>query len=89
MPLLVEAERLRPNLESLMAEADYLVTSEHFPEAWTGEACFGDAMLGTALRLPRLRFMVCCRPLQRLQGIIHYNIIECVVRWWCAGGTST
>lgn len=32
VPVLVEAERLRPNLELLLAEADYVVTSAHFPQ---------------------------------------------------------
>ncbi len=35
--MLVEAERLRPGLEVLLAEADYVVTSAHFPQDWTGE----------------------------------------------------
>jgi hypothetical protein len=32
IPLLVEAERLRPNLDELLTLADYLVTSTHFPQ---------------------------------------------------------
>lgn len=32
VPVLVEAERLRPNLEVLLGEADYVCTSAHFPE---------------------------------------------------------
>ena len=32
MPVLVEAERLRPGLEGLLALADYVVTSAHFPQ---------------------------------------------------------
>jgi hypothetical protein len=60
IPILVEAERLRPDLDMLMAEADFLVTSTNFPEDWTGEDNIGDAMLATALRLPALQFMVCC-----------------------------
>jgi hypothetical protein len=31
--VLAEAERLRPGLELLLAEADYVVTSGHFPQA--------------------------------------------------------
>jgi hypothetical protein len=60
IPILVEAERLRPDLDMLMAEADFLVTSSNFPEDWTGEDNVGDAMLATVLRLPALKFMVCC-----------------------------
>lgn len=32
IPVLVEAERLRPGLEDLLQEADFLSTSAHFPE---------------------------------------------------------
>ena len=32
VPILVEAERLRPNLEALLLEADYVCTSAHFPQ---------------------------------------------------------
>eukprot|EP00887_Chlorella_sp_A99_P006384 scaffold3.g6384.t1 len=58
VPVLVEAERLRPGLEELLALADYVVTSAHFPEQWTGEACLGDALLGVAARLPAARWVV-------------------------------
>lgn len=58
IPILVEAERLRPDLDMLMAPADYLVTSRNFPEDWTGEENIGDAMLATMLRLPGIKWMV-------------------------------
>lgn len=58
IPVLVEAERLRPGLELLLAEADYIVTSNHFPQDWTGEETIGDAMLATAMRLPKFKWMV-------------------------------
>ena len=32
IPVLVEAERLRPTLETLLQEADYVCTSAHFPQ---------------------------------------------------------
>jgi sugar/nucleoside kinase (ribokinase family) len=32
VPVLVEGERLRPGLDALLAEADYVVTSAHFPQ---------------------------------------------------------
>ena len=32
IPVLVEAERLRPGLEALLQEADYICTSAHFPK---------------------------------------------------------
>lgn len=33
VPVLVEGERLRPGLDALLAEADFVVTSAHFPQA--------------------------------------------------------
>lgn len=41
VPVLVEAERLRPSLEALLAEADYVVTSAHFPQVSTAANNFG------------------------------------------------
>lgn len=32
VPVLVEGERLRPGLQDLLAQADYVVTSAHFPQ---------------------------------------------------------
>ncbi|KAI8465093.1 MAG: PfkB-type carbohydrate kinase [Monoraphidium minutum] len=61
VPVLVEGERLRPGLEDLLAEADYVVTSAHFPQEWTGEATIGDAMVALAQRLPRARAIVTTR----------------------------
>ncbi|GIL55507.1 hypothetical protein Vafri_11071 [Volvox africanus] len=58
IPVLVEAERLRPSLELLMAEADYIVTSAHFPQDWTGEAGLADAILATAERLPAAHWLI-------------------------------
>lgn len=52
IPVLVEAERLRPGLDELIQCADYVVTSAHFPEAWTGEGCLGDALVTAFSRLP-------------------------------------
>ncbi|KAL4458589.1 hypothetical protein ABPG75_013454 [Micractinium tetrahymenae] len=56
--VLVEAERLRPGLEQLLAMADYVVSSAHFPESWTGEQCLGDALLATFSRMPRARWLI-------------------------------
>ncbi|KAG2501376.1 hypothetical protein HYH03_001164 [Edaphochlamys debaryana] len=58
IPVLVEAERLRPGLEALLAEADFVVTSAHFPQDWTGEAHLADAVLATAERLPRAAWVI-------------------------------
>lgn len=61
IPVLVEAERLRPGLDALLAEADYVCTSAHFPQDWTGEPLLGDAILETLARLPRARALVTTR----------------------------
>ncbi|GAB4822038.1 hypothetical protein N2152v2_009084 [Parachlorella kessleri] len=58
VPILVEGERLRPHIEELLQYADYVVTSTHFPQEWTGEACLGDAILSTFYQLPRAKWMV-------------------------------
>lgn len=52
LPVLVEAERLRPALNDLLSLADYVVTSTHFPFDWTGESRLGDALLATFNRMP-------------------------------------
>eukprot|EP00775_Hariotina_reticulata_P013293 gene13293-13423_t len=61
IPVLVEAERLRPGLQDLLAEADYVVTSAHFPQQWTGEAAIGDALLEVAARLPCAQSIITTR----------------------------
>eukprot|EP00195_Chlamydomonas_chlamydogama_P003024 CAMPEP_0202923018 /NCGR_PEP_ID=MMETSP1392-20130828/78228_1 /ASSEMBLY_ACC=CAM_ASM_000868 /TAXON_ID=225041 /ORGANISM="Chlamydomonas chlamydogama, Strain SAG 11-48b" /LENGTH=451 /DNA_ID=CAMNT_0049616679 /DNA_START=76 /DNA_END=1431 /DNA_ORIENTATION=- len=58
VPVLVEAERLRPGLEALLQLADYVVTSAHFPQDWTGERELADALVVTAQRLPSARFVI-------------------------------
>lgn len=58
IPVLVEAERLRPNLEVLLQEADYVCTSGHFPQQWTGEATLGDALHTALSRLPNVKWLV-------------------------------
>jgi sugar/nucleoside kinase (ribokinase family) len=57
VPVLVEAERLRPGLDALLALADFVVTSAHFPAAATGEPALGDALLALAARFPRARWV--------------------------------
>ena len=39
VPVLVEAERVRPQLEQLLPLADYVVTSAHFPEVGNFAEC--------------------------------------------------
>lgn len=58
VPVLVEAERLRPGLEQLLGCADYVITSQNFPQEWSGEGVMGDAVLSTFARLPHIRWMV-------------------------------
>jgi len=58
IPTLVEAERLRPNLEELLEQADYVFTSARFPSQWTGEELLGEALLATAARLPEAKFIL-------------------------------
>eukprot|EP00891_Asterochloris_glomerata_P004544 jgi/Astpho2/4544/e_gw1.00067.193.1_t len=58
VPVLVEAERLRPSLEQLLAEADFVCTSAHFPQEWTGAEDVGPAMLSVLRRLPRTQWLL-------------------------------
>uniref|UniRef100_A0A7S0VHX1 Carbohydrate kinase PfkB domain-containing protein n=1 Tax=Polytomella parva TaxID=51329 RepID=A0A7S0VHX1_9CHLO len=58
LKLLVEGERLRVGLGSLLAVADHVTTSEGFPRAWTGESNPYDAILAATLRLPRVKSFV-------------------------------
>jgi hypothetical protein len=41
VPVLVEGERLRPGLDELLKEADYVVTSAHFPQVGFGGQFLG------------------------------------------------
>lgn len=59
--VLVEGERLRPGLEQLLHEADYVVTSAHFPQEWSGEPQIGDAILEVARRLPNAQMIFTTR----------------------------
>eukprot|EP00798_Chlamydomonas_sp_ICE-L_P024090 gene24090-9664_t len=58
VPMLVEGERLRPALDDLLVQGDYVVTSAHFPQDWTGEAELADAILATFARLPKAQFLI-------------------------------
>ncbi|KAI3435937.1 hypothetical protein D9Q98_001995 [Chlorella vulgaris] len=58
VPVLVEAERLRPGLEQLLGMADFVVSSTHFPQEWTGEELLGDALVATFGRLPHIRWLI-------------------------------
>lgn len=52
IPVLVEAERLRPGLDVLLQHADCVVTSAHFPQQWTGKENVADAMIEILGSLP-------------------------------------
>jgi sugar/nucleoside kinase (ribokinase family) len=52
IPVLVEAERLRPGLDVLLHHADYVITSAHFPQQWTGKENVADAMVEILGSLP-------------------------------------
>ncbi|KAK9822274.1 hypothetical protein WJX74_002061 [Apatococcus lobatus] len=56
--VLVEAERLRPNLEALLAEADYVFTSAKYPQECTGESCLADALIGLMGALPKAEWVL-------------------------------
>ncbi|CAG9466024.1 unnamed protein product [Pedinophyceae sp. YPF-701] len=58
VPILVEAERLRPNLDVLMGFADYLFTSENYPQDLTGLDSLGDAILVLLSAHPKARFVL-------------------------------
>ena len=52
IPVLVEAERLRPGLDVLLEQADCVITSAHFPHQWTGKENVSDAMVEILGSLP-------------------------------------
>ena len=45
-------------LEQLLQMADYVISSAHFPQGWTGEQCLGDALVATLSRLPHARWVI-------------------------------
>lgn len=58
LPILVDAERKREGLDELLTMADYVVCSAKFPQAWTEAPSIASALLGMALRLPHLKFVI-------------------------------
>jgi len=58
LTVVVEAERLRPGLDELLSLADVVVTSQHYPEAATGETELGAGLVELAFRLPHARLLV-------------------------------
>ena len=56
--VVVEAESVRAGLEGLMAHADGLMTSSHFPGDFTRAATLGGALRALLSRFPALRWIV-------------------------------
>ena len=56
--VLVEAERLRPGLDKLLQEADFVVTSTGFPREWTGIEKVEDAMAAILGSLPHCAWII-------------------------------
>ncbi len=56
--VLVEAERLRPGLDKLMEEADFVVTSTGFPREWTGIDDVEEAMAAILGSLPHCAWII-------------------------------
>ncbi|KAL2635474.1 hypothetical protein R1flu_006953 [Riccia fluitans] len=58
LPIILDAERKREGLDTLLTYADYLVTSAKFPLAWTEAPSLGEALVLLASKLPRLKFVI-------------------------------
>lgn len=58
VPLLVEGERLRDNLDKLLLMADVVVTSTGYPAAATAEATLETAMVKMAASHPRAKALI-------------------------------
>ena len=64
IPILVEAERVRPGLDELLSLATTVVTSQNFPQEFVGlihNRFFADALVELTRRLPRARLIVTTR----------------------------
>ena len=57
IPVLVEAERLRPGLDVLLEYADFVVTSAYFPRDFTGKDNIDEAMILMSMQLPRVKWI--------------------------------
>ncbi|KAL3692337.1 hypothetical protein R1sor_005988 [Riccia sorocarpa] len=58
VPIILDAERKREGLDTLLTYADYLVTSAKFPQVWTEAPSLGESLILLASRLPRLKFVI-------------------------------
>ena len=50
VPTVIDVEEVRPGIEKLLAEIDLLITSQTFPEAFTGVSGIGSALAALAKR---------------------------------------
>eukprot|EP00890_Picochlorum_soloecismus_P000195 jgi/Picsp_1/1176/NSC_04657-R1_-type carbohydrate kinase len=57
IPVLVEAERLRPGLDVLLEYADFVVTSAYFPRDFTGKTNIDEAMISMSMQLPHVKWI--------------------------------
>lgn len=57
IPVLVEAERLRPGLDALLEHADFVVTSTNFPRDFTGKDNIDEAMILMSMQLPHVKWI--------------------------------
>ncbi|CAM6093357.1 unnamed protein product [Calypogeia fissa] len=58
LPIIVDAERKREKMGEILTFADYLVCSAKFPQVWTEAPTLAEALIGLAVLLPRLRFII-------------------------------
>ncbi|CAM6081825.1 unnamed protein product [Calypogeia fissa] len=58
LPIIVDAERKREKMDEILTFADYLVCSAKFPQVWTEAPTLAEALIGLAVLLPRLRFII-------------------------------
>ena len=58
IPMLVEGERLRDNLDKLLLMGDYVVTSTGYPKDATGEDTLETAMVKLVASLPRAKALI-------------------------------
>ncbi|XP_043704014.1 ketohexokinase-like isoform X2 [Telopea speciosissima] len=58
LPILVDAERPREGLDSLLNLADYVVCSAKFPQAWTEAPSIPSALVSMLVRLPKIKFII-------------------------------
>lgn len=56
MPILLHAEKKRPELVDLLQLSDYAVCSAEFPQAWTDAPSMPSALISMLLEFPKLKF---------------------------------